>query len=205
MLNSFLLFPQFIVLVHSGVDALQHETLDDFHAQVECRLQLAHVFLGVVSQYPVHLSSTGIIVSDAHTQTGIVLSDELLDVSQSVVSAVASASFQSERAQWQGKFIADDEQSLLVYFLLLQPVAHSVSAEVHKRGGLEQEHLSSLDACLGNKAVTLILKMNIGRFSKSVQYHKSCVVPGAGVFIARVTKPTNQIFIQCLIMLYSGS
>ncbi|CUP65486.1 Uncharacterised protein [Segatella copri] len=47
--------------------------------------------------------------------------------------------------------------------------------------------------------------MNIGRFSKSVQYHKSCVVPGVGVFIARVTKPTNQIFIQCLIMLYSGS
>ena len=38
--------------------------------------------------------------------------------------------------------------------------------------------------------------MNIGRFSKSVQYHKSRVVSCAGVFIARVAKTTNQIFIQ---------
>ena len=38
------------------------------------------------------------------------------------------------------------------------------------------------DGTDGNETISLILKMNIGRFSKSVQYHKSCVVPGAGVF-----------------------
>ena len=43
----------------------------------------------------------------------------------------------------------------------------------HECGRFEQENLSSLERSLGYEAISLILKMNIGRFSKSVQYHKS--------------------------------
>ena len=96
MLNSFLLFSQFVVLVHRSVDALQYKALDDFHAQVEGWLQLAHILLSVMPQYPVYLSASRIVVADAHAQTGIVLSDELLDVAQSVVTAITATCFQAE-------------------------------------------------------------------------------------------------------------
>ncbi len=98
-------------MVHCDVDTRQYEAFDDLHTQVDGRLKLLHVFLGVFAQHPVYLSATWIIVADAHAQSGIVLSDKLLDMSQSVVSAVASVGLQSESAERQGELIADDEQS----------------------------------------------------------------------------------------------
>lgn len=56
--------------------------------------------------------------------------------------------------------------------------------------------LPTFDSGLGNETVTLILKNNIGRLSKGVQYHKSCVVSGVLVLTPGVSQSTNQIFIQ---------
>ena len=194
------LFPQFVVLVHRVVDALEDKALDDVYCHVDGRLQHLHVVVGVMAEHPVDLSATWIVVADAHAQACEVLADQLHDMSQTIVSSIAAVGFQSEIAQGQRHVIADDEQSALVDFLLIEPIAHSVAAEVHERRRLEQEHFSAFERGLGYKAVTAILKTNIGRFSKSVQYHKSCIVASTGVFIAGITQSTDQILIQCLLM-----
>ena len=191
-----LLLSEFVVLVHRVVDALEHETLDDFHTQVDGRQKLLHVLLAVLAEHPVYLTATRVVVADTHAKSGIVLSDELLDMSQTIVTTIASIRLQAEGTERQGEFVADDEQPLLVYLLLVEPVSHGIAAEVHEGGRLQQENLASLDGSLSHETITLIFKMNIGRFSKSVQYHKSRVVSCSGVFIARVAKTTNQIFVQ---------
>ena len=112
------------------------------------------------------------------------------------MTTIAAIRLQAEGTEGQGEFVADDEQSLLVYLLLVEPISHGIAAEVHEGRRFQQENLAPLDGSLSHETITLILKMNIGRFSKSVQYHKSRVVSCTGVFIARVAKTTNQIFIQ---------
>ena len=119
-------------------------------------------------------------------------------MSQSVVAAVAAVGLQTEGAYGQGDVVGDDEQPLLVDVLLVQPVAHCVAAEVHEGGGLEQKNLASLNRCLCHETITLILKNNIGRLSKSVQYHKTCIVSGILILSTGVTQTTNQKFVHSL-------
>lgn len=53
---------------------------------------------------------------------------------------------------------------------------------------------------LGNIAVTLRAKNSIGRLCKCVQYLKSDVVAGVGVFRSNVPKAGNQVFQDCNIL-----
>lgn len=206
MLTSFIIphstlfsaFSQFVVLVHRVVDALQYKALDDVDRHVDGRLQHLHVVVGVMAEHPVDLSATWIVVADAHSQAREVLADQLHDMSQTIMPSIASIGFQPEITQGQCHIITDDEQPTLVDFLLIEPIAHSIAAEVHEGSRLQQEYLSAFQGRLSHKAVTAILKTNIGRFSKSVQYHKSCIVASTGVFITGITQTTDQILIQCL-------
>ena len=198
--QSLVFFSQFVVLVHRVVDALQDKAFDDVYRHVDGRLQHLHVVVGVMAEHPVDLSATWIVVADAHAQACEVLADQLHDMSQTIMPSIASIGFQSEIAQGQRHVIADDEQPALVDFLFVEPIAHSVAAEVHEGSRLQQEYLSAFQGRLSHKAVTAILKTNIGRFSKSVQYHKSCIVASTGIFIAGITQSTDQILIQCLSM-----
>src|SRR3712207_2666501 len=136
---------QLVKLVHRGSDALQHEALDDVNGRVEGGLQLFHLFVGVAAQHPVYLASLGIIVAHAYAQPGIVLANELYDMPQAVVTAVATACLQAEIAQRQGHIVADDEQSFLVDALVVEPVSYGIAAQIHKGGGLEQYHLTPLE------------------------------------------------------------
>ena len=78
-------------MVHGDVDTSQYEALDDLYTQVDGWLQLLHVFLSIFAQHPVYLAATWIIVADAHAQAGIVLTDKLLDMSQSVMAEAGLA------------------------------------------------------------------------------------------------------------------
>ena len=152
-----------------------------------------------------YLHAVGEVVTDAHAQTGIVLSDELLDVSQAVVAAVGAVGLQAELPKGDCHFVGDDEQAFLVDILLAQPVADSIAAEVHEGGGLEQEYLPSFQGCLCQKAVALVGENNIGRLCEGVQYHVSSIVAGIGIFITGVSQSHNQVFVHNQSGLFSGS
>lgn len=107
--HCLVLFPQFVVLVHRVVDALQDKALDDINGHVYGRLQHLHVIVGVVAEHPVDLSAARIVVADTHAQACEILADQLQDMAQTVVSAIAAVGFQSEISQGQGYVIADDE------------------------------------------------------------------------------------------------
>ena len=77
-----------VKLVHRDVDAGQHEAADDVGGGVDGGLQRLQLVVVEAAEHPLHLHAVGKIVADAHAQTGILLSDELLDVAEAVVSAV---------------------------------------------------------------------------------------------------------------------
>ena len=109
------------------------------------------------------------------------------------MTAAASLFAQTYLAQGQCQVIGHYQQVPGLDVLLVHPVADGVSAQVHESCGLEEHKLTVLDAHLGNKTVSPVLKNSIGRLCKGVQYHKSYVVAGILVFIARITQPHNQI------------
>lgn len=94
--QSLVFFSQFVVLVHRVVDALQDKAFDDVYRHVDGRLQHLHVVVGVMAEHPVDLSAAWIVVADSHAQARKVLTDQLYDMSQAVVSAIAAVGFQSE-------------------------------------------------------------------------------------------------------------
>ena len=149
----------------------------------------------------VNLRPHGIVVADTHAQSGIVLPYQLLNVSQSVVSAIRAVALQPEGPQRQSHVITDHKQPLLVDILLVQPVAHSIATEVHKRGRLQHNDLPALQRRLSDKAIAFVLKNDIGRLCKSVQYHKSGVVSGLGILVAGITQTHNQKLVQGLTIL----
>lgn len=70
-----------------------------------------------MAQHPVDLSTARIVVADADAQAGEVLADELDDMSEAIVSSVASTAFQPELAERQRYVVADDEEARLVNLL----------------------------------------------------------------------------------------
>ena len=185
-----------VKLVHGDVDAGQYKAPDDFHRGIDGGLKNLHVGLVIAAEHPVYLSAARIVVANAHAQTGIVLPDELLDVSQSVVPPVAATALEAELAQGQGHIVRNHEQAPLINVFLVEPIAHGVAAEVHERGGLEQDDFAALQAGFGHEAVSPVLKNDIGRLGKSVQYHESGVVAGSRVFSARIAQSTYQVFVH---------
>ena len=139
----------------------------------------------------VYLHTDGIVVADTHAQAGILLSYQLLDMPQTIVTAIGAVRLQAESPYRQCYIITHYEQTLLVDILLVQPETHGITAEIHKRCRLQQEDLSAFQARLCHKAIALVLKNDIGRFSESVQYHPSCIVAGLGILVAGITQSYN--------------
>ena len=54
-----------------------------------------------------------------------------------------------------------------------------------------QEDPAAAERGLSHETVTPILKNNIGRLSKGVQYHETCVMPGALVLSPGIAQATN--------------
>src|SRR5574344_1979206 len=94
-----LLLSQFVKLIHCIINTLQYKTLDDFPCRVDTRLQHLPVLLAIMAQHPIYLSASWIVITYPHTQTGIILTDKLHDMSQTVMSAIGTGTFQSESSQ----------------------------------------------------------------------------------------------------------
>jgi len=88
-----------VVLVHCVVDSGEDVGLYDLDGCLDGGLEDG-LFVGCeVAEDVIGLCSVGVVVSDAHSESRVVVSDELLYVSESVVSAVVSAGFESEGSE----------------------------------------------------------------------------------------------------------
>ena len=110
------------------------------------------------------------------------------------MTAVAAALAYADFAERQSKVVADDEKMVERNFLLLHPIGHGLSTQIHIGGWLDEDKGAASRFHLGAIGVTNLAKSSIGRLSQSVQYFKSYVVAGVGVFGADVAQPYNQIF-----------
>ena len=114
--------------VHRDVDACEDERFDTFHGVVEGGGEQLALFVGEFAEHIVYLSAFRKLAADAYPQARVLLSDELLDVSEAVVSAVGAAAFQAYLAEREGEFVNDDEQTLVGDVLFLEPVSDGDSA-----------------------------------------------------------------------------
>ena len=93
-----------------------------------------HILLVVLSEHPIYLHAAWKIVADTHSQASIVLSDELLNMSQTIMPAIRATGFQTEGTERQSHIVADNQQSALFDIFLIQPVTNGVTAQVHVGG-----------------------------------------------------------------------
>ena len=120
------------------------------------------------------------------------------------MTTVATALADADFAKRQGQIIADNKKMVECDFLLLHPVGHSLSAQIHISGWLDEDKGASARFHFRAIGVTNLAKRNIGRLSQSVQYFKSYVVAGVGVFSTNVAQPYNQIFHNPRLLCFSS-
>src|SRR5574344_1674300 len=110
------------------------------------------------------------------------------------MSSVAALTLNSDFSKRKSQIICDNQKILRINFLLIQPIAYSIAAQIHECGGFEKNKLSVFYGRICDEAVTSILKNNIGCLCKGIQYRKTYIVAGALVFISRIAQSYNQIF-----------
>jgi hypothetical protein len=110
------------------------------------------------------------------------------------MTAVAAAFADPDLSKRKGQVVNDDHKVIRFDLLLLHPVADGISTQVHVSGGFQEKKEAGFMPELAYIAIAGWLKNNIGRSSKSVQYCKSRVVSGVGVFGTDITQSSDQIF-----------
>ncbi len=116
------------------------------------------------------------------------------------MAAIAATLTDAYLAERQSQIVANDEKMVERNFLLLHPVGHSLSAQIHVSGWLDENKSAAARFHLRAIGVTNLAKSSIGRLSQGIQYFKSYVVAGVGVFSADVAQPYNQIFHRSIIL-----
>ena len=182
-----------VEMVHRELNARERETFNHFAGQFQSFVHGFEVLLSKLSQYEVNLSAAGEIVADAKAQTGILLrAEHTADMFQSVVSGFAAAWAHSQLPEGQREVVDHHEHVFHRDFLLVHPVAHRVAREIHVGGGLEKRERLVFHLQRGDGTISLVLKYKIGRLSQGVQYSKSYVVTGLGIFATDIPQPDNQ-------------
>ena len=183
-----------IDLIHGLTDA--HEgpgacAGDDFLRQLG---DLFFLLFGELAQHEIDLPPLREFVADADAETRPLLAFEQLgDILQAVVSAVAAGGAQAEGAEGEVDVVADDEDVVQLDAELLLPVADGVAAQVHICGRLEQVELAAFVAYERHVAVAAGLENDIGCLSPGIQYHKADVVSRGGVFGTDVAESDDQV------------
>ena len=121
------------------------------------------------------------------------------------MAAIAATLADADFAERQSKVVADDEKMVERDFLLLHPICNSLPAQIHVSGWLDENKGAATRFHLRAIGVTNLAKSSIGCLSQGIQYFKSYVVAGVGVFSADVAQPYNQIFHPSRLFCFSGS
>ncbi len=146
-------------------------------------------------QHIVYLSATRESIAYPNPDAAVIrCAQDLVYVSQTVVSAVAPFLTHTYAANRESKIIADDYEILFLDVLLLQPVADSLAAEIHVSGWFQENQFAASVRDFSNASKTVRLEDRTGIFSKIVHNHEADVVASAGIFRTDVSKSCYEIF-----------
>ena len=119
------LFP--VELIHRDVNSCEYERFYNLFGSLDNRLKGCFLFVREFAKDIVHLLALGKVVADADAQTCIVLPDELLDVSQTVMAAARAFSSEAELSLRKVFVINNHEKVTVGNIFLFQPIAHSIT------------------------------------------------------------------------------
>lgn len=158
-----------VELVHRDLYAGQAEALDDLGCPVQQLRHLLELLIGEMAQDVIDLPALGIIVANAEAKARVILcAQELRDVLEAIVAGVAALWLEAKRPERQGDIIDNDQQVLDGNILFLQPIADSVTAQVHECVWLEKNQLAVFYSSAGDGAITLLVERDALAFRQSV-------------------------------------
>lgn len=158
-----------VELVHRDLYAGQAEALDDLGCPVQQLRHLLELFIGEMAQDVIDLPAFGVIVANAEAKARVILcAQELRDVLKAIVAGVAALWLEAKRPERQGDIIDNDQQVLDGNILFLQPIADSVTAQVHECVWLEKNQLAVFYSSAGDGAITLLVERDALAFRQSV-------------------------------------
>lgn len=147
-------------------------------------------------QHIVHLSALRKIRPNTKTNACIGLgAQRFLYVSQSVVATRASLTPQPESPHGQAQIVGNHQQLLHPQPLRPQPIPYRLPTQIHVGRRLQQQQLMPGTTQRGMPAISSCFKSD-GRMAstrrQSVEYHKTNVVAGLGIFRTRIAQSHNQ-------------
>lgn len=158
-----------VELVHRDLYAGQAEALDDLGRPVQQLRHLLELFFRKMAQDIIDLPAFGVIVANAEAQARVVLcTQELCDILKAVVTGIATLWLEAECPEGQGDIVDNDQQVLDGNILFLQPIADSVTAQVHECVWLEKNQLAVFYSSAGDGAITLLAERDALAFRQSV-------------------------------------
>ena len=110
------------------------------------------------------------------------------------MSAVGALFADTDGTEGQVEIVHQNKHVLNRDFLLLEPVAYGVAAEVHVCRGLEEYHLGGFNATFGYETIAFVLPAGIDGCSKGIDHHKTDVMARTCVLVADISKSDNKEF-----------
>src|SRR5690606_34166403 len=141
----------------------------------------------------VYLSAFGIIISDAKTESWIMLSAAgCFDRFQTVVPGGGSFRFDTQGAKRDGEVIDDHQYIFYRHFQLLHPVVYGLTAKVHIR-----RRFNDIDLMSAVFKFCIIRMFEnrpgcSGLICELISYHKTYIMAGVCIFFADISKTNNQ-------------
>ena len=90
--------------------------------------------------------------------------------------------------------IRNDQHTIRWDVLLLHPITHRFSTEVHERAGLDEDEGAALVTQFGAVCITVLAEAHFGRGGQMVEHLEPDVVPGMRVFGAGVSQAYDEVF-----------
>ena len=181
-----------VVLIHGALYAFEGIGADGVGSQGDALVHGGHLLVSETSENEIYLSAAGEVVADAETQAGVLLrAEDGGDMAETVVASLAAAGFHTQRTERQGEVIGDDEELVDGDFLLVKPVTHGITAEIHIGGGLEEEELLVLHAYGGDETIAAVLPSGTGIGSQLIDDAETHIMARVSIFDTDIAETCN--------------
>ena len=107
------------------------------------------------------------------------------------MTGITSAWFHTQGTERESQIVYDHQDTFKRNVLFVHPVPDGVSAQVHVGGRFQKHQLLPFQREGSHSAVAFVLKNKIGRLSQGVQYSKTYIVTGSGIFASDIAQTDN--------------
>src|SRR5690606_6005329 len=107
---------------------------------------------------------------------------------QAIMTAICALSAQTYGAEIKLHLIGNDEQLIRLNLLLLHPVRHSLTAEIHIRARLQEDQGSALVANFSDTARSFDLPRPTKGIGKHIDNFEPDIVPCVCIFSSDIAK-----------------